>query len=163
MSERDGGKFSICYWLFAIGYWLFAIGYLRLAIGYLPLAIEALLTALIFPNATRTVAPFLKQSGLKTTRKPGSMAGMKSLTGTERLLRRLSILLMSIIAGLAGLQARAADAPSSNTLIIHANGSTNIISRNIYGQFSEHLGACIYGGIWVGRGQPHPEHARHPQ
>ena len=24
------------------------------------------------------------------------------------------------------------------------------IDRHIYGQFSEHLGAGIYGGIWVG-------------
>ncbi|MCA9731833.1 alpha-N-arabinofuranosidase, partial [candidate division KSB1 bacterium] len=25
-----------------------------------------------------------------------------------------------------------------------------IIDATIYGQFSEHLGSCIYGGIWVG-------------
>ncbi|HEX2945296.1 MAG TPA: alpha-N-arabinofuranosidase [Clostridia bacterium] len=25
------------------------------------------------------------------------------------------------------------------------------ISKNIYGHFSEHLGRCIYGGIWVGK------------
>jgi len=31
-----------------------------------------------------------------------------------------------------------------------------IIDANIYGQFSEHLGSCIYGGIWVGKDSPIP-------
>ena len=30
------------------------------------------------------------------------------------------------------------------------------INRNIYGQFSEHLGRCIYGGIYVGEDSPIP-------
>ncbi len=30
------------------------------------------------------------------------------------------------------------------------------INKNIYGQFSEHLGHCIYGGIWVGTHSPIP-------
>ena len=30
------------------------------------------------------------------------------------------------------------------------------INRNIYGQFSEHLGRCIYDGIWVGEDSPIP-------
>ena len=25
-----------------------------------------------------------------------------------------------------------------------------IIPKEIYGQFAEHLGSCIYGGLWVG-------------
>ena len=32
------------------------------------------------------------------------------------------------------------------------------IDRHIYGQFAEHLGHGIYGGIWVGRGQQDPQH-----
>ncbi|MDE6556136.1 MAG: alpha-N-arabinofuranosidase, partial [Duncaniella sp.] len=31
-----------------------------------------------------------------------------------------------------------------------------IITPEIYGQFSEHLGGCIYGGIWVGEDSPIP-------
>jgi alpha-N-arabinofuranosidase len=31
-----------------------------------------------------------------------------------------------------------------------------IISKNIYGQFAEHLGSGIYGGIWVGEGSTIP-------
>ena len=30
------------------------------------------------------------------------------------------------------------------------------INRNIYGHFSEHLGRCIYGGLFVGEGSPIP-------
>ncbi len=35
-------------------------------------------------------------------------------------------------------------------VIIDAAGLGTKINKNIYGQFSEHLGHCIYGGIWVG-------------
>ena len=31
------------------------------------------------------------------------------------------------------------------------NRSKGTISRYIYGHFAEHLGRCIYGGIFVGR------------
>lgn len=34
--------------------------------------------------------------------------------------------------------------------------SKQVISKNIYGQFAEHLGSCIYGGIWVGKGSAIP-------
>jgi alpha-N-arabinofuranosidase len=34
------------------------------------------------------------------------------------------------------------------------------IDRRIYGQFAEHLGRCIYEGIWVGEDSPIPNHAR---
>ena len=35
-------------------------------------------------------------------------------------------------------------------LVIHANEGKHQISKHIYGHFSEHLGRCIYDGIWVG-------------
>jgi alpha-N-arabinofuranosidase len=38
---------------------------------------------------------------------------------------------------------------STATLAITADDSKLIISKHIYGQFSEHLGHCIYGGFWV--------------
>ncbi len=41
-------------------------------------------------------------------------------------------------------------------LIINADLQGSRISRNIYGHFSEHLGRCIYGGIWVGHDSPVP-------
>ena len=30
------------------------------------------------------------------------------------------------------------------------------ISKHIYGQFAEHLGSCIYGGLWVGKNSDIP-------
>lgn len=35
-------------------------------------------------------------------------------------------------------------------LTIHPDQGKDIIPNEIYGQFSEHLGSCIYGGLWVG-------------
>jgi alpha-N-arabinofuranosidase len=37
-----------------------------------------------------------------------------------------------------------------NSLIINADLGAAKISRHIYGHFAEHLGRCIYEGIWVG-------------
>ena len=35
-------------------------------------------------------------------------------------------------------------------ITLNPSQSTQIINRNIYGHFAEHLGSCIYGGLWVG-------------
>jgi alpha-N-arabinofuranosidase len=43
-----------------------------------------------------------------------------------------------------------------NQLVIIANHTGPVISKDIYGHFSEHLGTCIYGGIWVGTGSKIP-------
>jgi alpha-N-arabinofuranosidase len=45
---------------------------------------------------------------------------------------------------------------SVNKLIVNADQGEFVISKNIYGHFSEHLGHCIYGGIWVGEDSPIP-------
>lgn len=39
---------------------------------------------------------------------------------------------------------------------ITASENPSIISKHIYGHFSEHLGHCIYGGYWVGPGSEIP-------
>lgn len=36
------------------------------------------------------------------------------------------------------------------TFTIHADQGKYKINKEIYGQFAEHLGSCIYGGLWVG-------------
>ncbi|XEC93532.1 alpha-N-arabinofuranosidase [Paenibacillus tarimensis] len=41
-------------------------------------------------------------------------------------------------------------------LTINADMAKGTINRNIYGHFSEHLGRCIYEGIWVGEDSPIP-------
>ncbi len=43
-----------------------------------------------------------------------------------------------------------------NTVTLDAYARQYKIDRNIYGQFSEDLGHCIYGGIWVGPDSPIP-------
>ena len=43
-----------------------------------------------------------------------------------------------------------------NVLEIDAAGGKTVINKNIYGQFAEHLGRCIYDGIWVGKVSPIP-------
>jgi alpha-N-arabinofuranosidase len=45
---------------------------------------------------------------------------------------------------------------AQNKLIVHADEGRELISRHIYGHFSEHLGHCIYGGYWVGEDSPIP-------
>ncbi len=37
------------------------------------------------------------------------------------------------------------------TVVVNADMGQTTISRHIYGHFSEHLGHCIYGGLWVGK------------
>lgn len=37
-----------------------------------------------------------------------------------------------------------------NTIVINTDIEKGKINRNIYGHFAEHLGRCIYEGIWVG-------------
>ncbi len=41
-------------------------------------------------------------------------------------------------------------------LTVQADKGTDIIPKEIYGQFAEHLGSCIYGGIWVGENSDIP-------
>jgi len=57
------------------------------------------------------------------------------------------ILTISILFSVFSVQAQKSE-PINATLSIP--GEPSIISRHIYGHFSEHLGHCIYGGYWVG-------------
>ncbi|WP_284638214.1 alpha-N-arabinofuranosidase [Paenibacillus silviterrae] len=41
-----------------------------------------------------------------------------------------------------------------SNLIINTDITTGTISKHIYGHFAEHLGRCIYEGIWVGEDSP---------
>lgn len=47
-------------------------------------------------------------------------------------------------------------ATAQTTVTIHADQGKETIHKEIYGQFAEHLGTCIYGGIWVGPDSPIP-------
>ena len=37
-----------------------------------------------------------------------------------------------------------------NMLYLHADRAKDRIRKHVYGHFAEHLGHCIYEGIWVG-------------
>ena len=45
---------------------------------------------------------------------------------------------------------------NENKISIDASAQEYQINKNIYGQFAEHLGHLIYGGIWVGPNSPIP-------
>ncbi|MDA3880594.1 MAG: alpha-N-arabinofuranosidase, partial [Prolixibacteraceae bacterium] len=55
-----------------------------------------------------------------------------------------------IILGMLVLSLASVQAWSQNTLVLHPEKAETTINKNIYGHFSEHLGTCIYGGIFVG-------------
>lgn len=43
-----------------------------------------------------------------------------------------------------------------NKIVTKGKSTKGFICKDIYGHFSEHLGRCIYGGIWVGKDSPIP-------
>jgi alpha-L-arabinofuranosidase len=61
-----------------------------------------------------------------------------------------------VVAGFSrGVSAQTAE-PLKAELTIRADQPNGTINRNIYGHFAEHLGRCIYEGIWVGEDSPIP-------
>jgi alpha-N-arabinofuranosidase len=74
------------------------------------------------------------------------------------LLILLTVLLTACIAAVpATPRARAQNAePLNAELVIRADQPKSTINRNIYGHFAEHLGRCIYDGLWVGEESPIP-------
>ena len=56
------------------------------------------------------------------------------------------LLLATFLLGSFALSAQT----STSKITIHADKGKNVINKEIYGQFAEHLGTCIYEGIWVG-------------
>jgi alpha-L-arabinofuranosidase len=57
-------------------------------------------------------------------------------------MKKIAILLtISIFCSVANAQ---------NYIVLQADKGKDIINKNIYGHFSEHLGHCIYGGLYVG-------------
>ena len=68
----------------------------------------------------------------------------------------LFVLTSALGIGLGAGAEPGAPPAAANTLVIHADQAGPVISRNVYGQFSEHLGHCIYEGLWVGEASPIP-------
>lgn len=54
-------------------------------------------------------------------------------------------------------------ATAQNYIVLNADKGKDTINKNIYGHFSEHLGRCIYGGLYVGEDNttiPHKDGVR---
>ena len=66
--------------------------------------------------------------------------------------------MLGAVAMMAGAPALAAAAalPVAVSMTLHADRPGATIEPNIYGQFAEHLGHGIYGGVWVGEDSPIP-------
>lgn len=69
------------------------------------------------------------------------MISSKSLIGASLLLASSAMMLQ---------------AQNTATVTLQPSEKSPIIEKEIYGQFSEHLGTCIYGGLWVGENSPIP-------
>jgi alpha-L-arabinofuranosidase len=65
-------------------------------------------------------------------------------------------LVAALLMALPTIPSALAAAPGSTVMTIHADRPGPIINKNVYGQFSEHLGSGIYGGIYVGKNSPIP-------
>ena len=59
-------------------------------------------------------------------------------------------------AGLAALLPRGVfSAPTVNRhALIHAEDEIGLVRPEFHSHFAEHLGSCVYGGIWVGHKSP---------
>ena len=65
-------------------------------------------------------------------------------------------LALFFLAATVAVRAQTPAAPAPATAVIHVDQPGTVINPNLYGQFAEHLGHCIYGGIWVGPDSPIP-------
>ena len=45
---------------------------------------------------------------------------------------------------------------TEQSAVIHADAEVGLIRPELHGQFAEHLGTCIYGGLWVGKNSAIP-------
>ena len=52
----------------------------------------------------------------------------------------------TLLSAMVAFSAQAQDVTGT----IHTQQGKQKIYKEIYGQFAEHLGSCIYGGLWVG-------------
>ena len=66
---------------------------------------------------------------------------------------RNALLVATFAAGL-GTSALAKDA--SVEVSVDTTAAGPVIDKHIFGQFAEHLGTGIYGGVWVGKDSPIP-------
>lgn len=66
-------------------------------------------------------------------------------------MKKLSAVIVSMAFGAAAFAAG-----NQATVTLQPAEKAPVIPKEIYGQFAEHLGTCIYGGLWVGEDSPIP-------
>jgi alpha-L-arabinofuranosidase len=68
-----------------------------------------------------------------------------------------AVLAMGVVSAPAFYRAQAQHTEAYKaSLVIRSHQPKGTINRNIQGQFAEHLGRLIYGGLWVGEDSPIP-------
>jgi alpha-N-arabinofuranosidase len=76
------------------------------------------------------------------------MSNQKLQRSTKSLKLYAATVLLTVL--LLNVSEAAQDPTSTHTVVIQADKKIGTINPNIYGHFAEHLGHCIYEGIWVG-------------
>ncbi len=71
-------------------------------------------------------------------------------------MKNIKNILLSLCFVLYGIQFCEAQIKTNNSIVLHIDKAKYTISKDIYGQFAEHLGRCIYEGIWVGENSTIP-------
>lgn len=77
---------------------------------------------------------------------------MKASSSRRQFLRNAAGVSMAMLLP-KGLPA--ADAKTER-VTVHAGDSIGVVRPELHGQFAEHLGSCVYGGLWVGKNSPIP-------
>ena len=70
--------------------------------------------------------------------------------------RRAGTQIAMVLCALFSSATSFAAAETPVTLTLHPGANGPLISRDLFGQFAEHLGRGIYAGIWVGPDSPIP-------
>jgi alpha-N-arabinofuranosidase len=66
--------------------------------------------------------------------------------------RRFALTAGGICFSVLGSRKALSFAPQEQQAAVHADHEIGTIRPELHGHFAEHLGTCIYGGLWVGKG-----------
>src|SRR3990167_2218687 len=103
------------------------------------------------PLVVLPICPTIIQRTTKLAKHAGNRRHQASDLGEDmfRFARPLAVSAMALTLAAPAFAQTKADAPIP--LRIDAGSPGAKIDRNIFGQFAEHLGTGIYGGVWVGK------------
>jgi alpha-N-arabinofuranosidase len=73
----------------------------------------------------------------------------KTVSGSRPMKRLAGLSAAALL--MSGLAAQAQTPDDTLSLTLRADEAGPVINRDIFGQFAEHLGEGIYGGVWVGK------------